>query len=96
MKNAKHPAFLIGVVSIILFIIGAVVKSQGYRMGDWIVIASVVLGGIHWIWSIIDVATRTDMKPFQKRFWLIAVVAAPAIGGMIFYIMHQKSNRLTT
>jgi hypothetical protein len=96
MKNAKHPAFIIGVVSIILFMIGAVVKSQGYRMGDWIVIASVALGGIHWIWSIIDVATRKDLKPFQKRFWLIAVVAAPAIGGMIFYIMHQKAGRLTT
>jgi hypothetical protein len=96
MKNTKHPAFIIGLVSIILFIIGAVIKSSGYRSGDYIVIGSVVLGGIHWIWSIIDVATRHDLKPFQKRFWLIAVVAAPAIGGMIFYIMHQKANRLTT
>ncbi len=96
MKNTKHPAFIIGVVSIILFIVGAVIKSQGYRAGDWVVISSVVLGGIHWIWSIIDVASRHDMKPFQKRFWLIAVVACPALGAMIFYIMHQKANRLTT
>lgn len=96
MKNTKHPAFIIGVISIILFIIGAVVKSQGYRAGDYIAIFSVILGGVHWIWSIIDVATRKDMKPFQKRFWLIAVVAAPAIGAMIFYIMHQRAGRLTT
>ncbi len=96
MKNTKHPSFIIGVVSILLFIVGAAVKAYGYRFADYIVIFSVVLGGIHWIWSIIDVATRSDMKPFQKRFWLIAVVAAPAIGGMIFYIMHQRANRLTT
>jgi hypothetical protein len=96
MKNAKHPAFIIGIVSIILLIIGSVVKAGGYRMGTYIVFGAVALGAIHWIWSIIDVATRSDMKPFQKRFWLIAVVAAPAIGAMIFYIMHQKTNRLTT
>lgn len=71
-------------------------KSYGYRSGDYLFWVSVLLGGVHWVWSIFDVATRHDMKPFQKRFWLIIVVAAPAIGGMIFYIMHQKENRLTT
>ena len=96
MKNMKHPSFLIGLFSILLLIVGVIAKNTGARGGDYIIIAAVIFGGIHWIWSIIDVATRSDMKPFQKRFWLIAVVAAPAIGGMLFYIMHQDRNKLVT
>jgi hypothetical protein len=96
MKNMRHPNFILAVVSLIVLLVGIGFKSNGFRSGDYIIIASVVLGAIHWIWSIIDVIGRTDMKPFQKRFWLIAVIAAPAIGGLIFYIMHQRRNRLTT
>lgn len=96
MKNMKHPNFILGILSIVLVIIGAVVKADSYRAGDYIIISAVVLGGIHWIWGIIDVVGRSDLKPFQKRFWLIAVVAAPAIGGLIFYVMHQRRDRLTT
>ena len=92
----KHPSFIIGIISIILVIIGAVVKANSFRSGDYIIISGVVLGAIHWIWSIIDVSGRTDLRPHQKTFWLIAVIAAPAIGGLIFYIMHQTKNRLTT
>ena len=96
MKNMRHPNFILGIVSIIMVIIGAVVKADSYRSGDYIIIGAVVLGAIHWIWSIIDVVGRTDLKPYQKRFWLIAVVAAPAIGALIFYIMHQTRNKITT
>ncbi|HEX2532717.1 MAG TPA: PLDc N-terminal domain-containing protein [Chitinophagaceae bacterium] len=96
MKNLKHPNFILGIFSILLVIIGVGVKAYGYHAGDWMVIAAVVLGGIHWIWGVIDVIARHDMKPFQKRFWLIAVIAAPAIGGLLFYIMHQRPNKLTT
>ena len=96
MKNLRHPSFILGMVSIIVLFIGIAMKAFGYRGGDYVIIASVVLGGIHWIWSIIDVAGRTDMKPFQKRFWLIVVIAAPALGGLIFYAMHQKAGKITT
>lgn len=96
MKNLKHPSFILGIVSIIVLLIGVAMKAYGYGSSDYVIIAGVVLGGIHWIWSIVDVATRTDMKPFQKRFWLIAVIAAPALGGLIFYTMHQKAGKITT
>jgi hypothetical protein len=96
MKNLKHPAFIIGIVSIIILFVGIGLKANGYRSGDFVIIASIVLGAIHWIWSIIDVAGRSDMKPFQKRFWLIAVIAAPAIGGLLFYAMHQSKDRIVT
>lgn len=96
MKNMRHPNFILGVFSIILVIIGAVIKANAYRSGDYIIMGAVALGAIHWIWGIIDVIGRTDMKPFQKRFWMIAVIAAPAIGGLIFYVMHQKRDKIVT
>ncbi len=96
MKNLKHPSFIIGIVSTILLFLGIGFKGSGYRSGDYIIIFSVVLGAVHWIWSIVDVAGRSDMKPFQKRFWLIVVIAAPVAGGLIFYALHQRRNRITT
>lgn len=96
MKNLKQPAFIVGLITILLFIIGIGARSYGYRMGDYITIGATVLGGITWVLSVINVISRHDLKPFQKRFWLIAVIAAPFIGGMLFFIMHQKANRLTT
>jgi uncharacterized membrane protein HdeD (DUF308 family) len=96
MKNMRHPNFILAVISLIMLMIGVSFKVNGYKSGDYIIIVSVVMGAIHWIWGVIDVIGRKDMKPFQKRFWLIAVIAAPAIGGLIFYIMHQERNRLTT
>ncbi len=93
MKNTKHPSFIIGVVSIILFIVGAATKSFGYRFADYIVIFSVVLGGIHWIWSIIDVSKTDTLEGSQKVVWLIAVIAIP-LGGMIYYILHSKRNTI--
>ena len=96
MKNLKHPSFIIGVISIILLFIGIGLKSYGDMTGDFIIIASVVLVAIHWIWSIADVAKRTDLKPNQKTFWLIVVIVAPVMGGMLFYIMHQRSGRIVT
>ncbi|HVG12897.1 MAG TPA: PLDc N-terminal domain-containing protein [Flavisolibacter sp.] len=96
MKNMLHPLFLFGAASIILFFVGIFLKANASESGYIIMIIATVLGGIHWIWSIIDVLGRGDLKPFQKRFWLIAVIAAPVFGGMIFHIMHQKSGRITT
>ena len=96
MKNLTHPAFILGVISIILLLIGIVIKANGFSAGDIVIMISVLLAGIFWIWSIVDVINKNDLKPFQKRFWLIAVIAAPAVGGMHFYIMHQKAGRIIT
>lgn len=97
MKNLKHPSFILSVVSIIVLFIGIILRANRMnREGDIVIIASVVLGAIHWIWSIIDVSTRTDLKGFQKRFWLIAVIACPLLGAMLFYALHQTKNRITT
>jgi hypothetical protein len=77
-------------------LIGIGFKANGYRFGDYILIGSTVLAAIHWIWAIIDVSRRDDMKLFQKRFWLISVIAVPALGSLLFYIMHQTRNKIIT
>lgn len=96
MKNTRHPNFIFGIFTIILVFVGVALKANSFRSGDYVLIASAVLGAIHYIWAIIDVVGRTDLKPFQKRFWLIAVIAVPALGSLVFYILHQKSGKITT
>jgi len=96
MKNLRHPSFILAIISIVVTFVGIGMKAYGYRGGDYTLIAAVVLGGIHWIWTIVDVAGKNDMKPFQRRFWLIAVVAAPVLGGLLFYTLHQKAGKIIT
>ena len=96
MKNVKHPAFIIGIISALVLFVGIGIKVYGFGSGNYVIIAAAVLAFICWVWSIFDVVGRTDMKPFQKRFWLIIVIAAPAVGGMIFFSMHQKAGKITT
>jgi len=96
MKNTRHPNFFLGIVTILLVLIGIGLKANGYREGDYVLIGSTILGGIHWIWGIIDVIGNTDMKAFQKRFWLILTVAIPALGALLFYVLHQTKDKITT
>lgn len=96
MKNLRHPNFILAISSGIVLIIGIGLRANAYPFGDYVIIASAVMGVVHYIWSITDVISRHDLKPFQKRFWLIAVVACPLIGGMLFYVLHQRGGRITT
>jgi hypothetical protein len=98
MKNAKHPNFILAIVSIIILLIGIGLRSNGYQSGDYIIFGGVALGAIHYIWSIIDVIgrDRDDLRGFQKRFWLILVIAVPAFGSLLFYIMHQQRDKIVT
>lgn len=96
MKNLRHPSFILAMISIVVTFFGIGLKAYGYRGGDYVLIAAAVLGGIHWIWTIIDVAGKNDMKPFQRRFWLIAVTAVPVLGGILYYTMHQRAGKIIT
>lgn len=96
MKNLRHPNFILAIVSAILLFLGVGFRANGYAAGDVILIAGTALAGIHWIWAIIDVISRHDLRPFQKRFWMIVVIAVPVFGAMVFYGMHQERNKITT
>lgn len=90
----KHPAFIIGAASFVLFLYGIVFRGNGYVVGDKVILSSIILGGIHWVWSIIDVAAGHDLNPSSKSFWLIIVLLIPPLGGMIYYMMKRKNVRM--
>ena len=96
MKNLKRPSFLTFVAGVILMFLGLAIKTNGNRGGDYIMYGGFALIGLFWLWSISIVLTAPDMKPFQKRFWMIAVIAVPVLGGLVFHIMHNKAGRITT
>jgi hypothetical protein len=90
-KNMRNPNFILGGISLILFIFGIVLKGNSYEVGNLILLASIVLGAVHWIWGIIDVSSGEDLKPDSKIFWLILVGLIPPLGGMFYYMMKRKN-----
>jgi hypothetical protein len=96
MKNLKKPSFITFIIGAVLLFIGIGAKSYGNRVGDYIIYAGCALIGIFWIWSIAMVLTAPDLKPFQKRFWMIAVIAVPVFGGLVFHVMHNEAGKITT
>jgi len=96
MKNLRHPNFILAIVSAIVLFTGIGFRANGYQAGDYIIGAGTLLAGIHWIWAIVDVIRRNDLKAFQKRFWLIIVIAVPVFGAMVFYGLHQERDKIVT
>jgi hypothetical protein len=93
-KNTSHPSFIIGAISFLLFLVGVVLRSNSYVLGDRVILAAIVLGAIHWIWSITDVIGGYDLNPDSKSFWLILVMLIPPLGGMIYYMMKRKNVQM--
>jgi hypothetical protein len=94
MRGTSHPNFILGVISFIVLFIGIGLRSNGYRSGDYIIMASVAMGAIHWIWSIVDVFNHQNFASQSKKFWIILVIAIPAIGSFCYYIMGSKTVKL--
>ena len=90
-KNMKHPSFIIGAISFVLFLFGIILRGNGYVAGDKVILSAIILGAVHWIWSIADVITGYDLNPNSKSFWLILVMLVPPLGGMIYYMMKRKN-----
>jgi hypothetical protein len=96
MKNLRHPNFILAIISTIVLFLGIGFRANGYQEGDYVLVAGTLLAGIHWIWAIVDVINRHDMRPYQKRFWLIVVIAVPVFGAMVFYGLHQEGDKIVT
>lgn len=85
MKQTTHPNFILGLVSLFLIFVGIGLKFYGYRSGDYVLIGATVLGGIHWIWSILDVFKHQTPASQSRIFWIILVVIIPPVGGLLYY-----------
>jgi hypothetical protein len=51
---------------------------------------------IYWFWAIAYVAKSENLKPYQKKIWLIIVIVIPAVGGLLFHLLHPRSNKIIT
>jgi hypothetical protein len=96
MKNYKRPALITFIIGALLVFVGIGMKSYGAASGDIILYIGFALMGIFWIWSVVNVISAPDMKPFQKRFWLIAVIAVPVLGGLVFHFMHRLPGKIVS
>lgn len=94
MKNHRKPSLISGLVIAALFFIAFFMLASGNSTGDYFLYGGLVLGGIYWIWSIIDVSGADDLKKYQKTFWLIIVVAVPFFGALVYSILHQTRNKM--
>ncbi len=90
----SHPSFIIGATSFLLLILGVVFKGNGFRIGNYVILSGIILGGIHWLWSSIDVFTNKNMNSESRMFWMILVMLIPPVGGMVYYMMRSKNIRL--
>lgn len=95
MKNLSRPAFILAMIGTALILVGLLALPR-YALGTYIMYAGFLIAGIFWLWAIWDVLTADDLKYYQKMFWLILTVSVPVMGGLLFYIMHQKRNRIIT
>jgi hypothetical protein len=75
-------------------IIGFFLMASNNEYGYYFLYAGLALGAIFWIWSIVEVTGASDLKKYQKTFWLIIVVAVPFFGALIFNILHQTRNKM--
>lgn len=73
------------------FFTGIVMRANGLDGGNHVLGANILLGGIHWIWSIIDVFTdfRVNSASENRIIWIILVIILPPIGGMLYYTMSK-------
>lgn len=96
MLNLRKPALIFNIIGVLLFMAGLFMQQKESTGGEMLMYIGLSMGVIYWFWAIIDVAASEDLKPFQKKFWLIIVISVPAVGGTLFHIMHQSRNKIVT
>ncbi|HYC27157.1 MAG TPA: hypothetical protein VEB42_00055 [Chitinophagaceae bacterium] len=96
MLNLRKPAFIFNLVGVLLFIIGLFMQQKANYGGETLMYIGLSMAVIYWFWSIIDVVKAEDLKPYQKKFWLIIVIVIPAFGGALFHVMHQTRGKIVT
>ncbi|RYY95566.1 MAG: hypothetical protein EOO11_15540 [Chitinophagaceae bacterium] len=92
-KQTQHPNFILGIVSIILFLFGLGLYRSGSYTGNILWYIASGLGAIHWIWGIVDVFRQQNLASQSRVFWSILVVAIPGLGSMLYY-MNSKTMRM--
>jgi Phospholipase_D-nuclease N-terminal len=90
-SNTHHPSFIIGAISFVLFLGGAVLRADGIVWAFYIVLMAVLFGAVHWVWSLYDVFHNRHFIGESRIFWFIVVLLIPPLGGMLYYLMKKKN-----
>lgn len=96
MLNLRKPALIFNIIGVVIFFIGLGLVQSGNETGAVLMYTGLAMAIIYWIWSVVDVLRADDLRPYQKKFWLIIVLIVPAIGGSLFHIMHQRRGKIIT
>lgn len=94
MKNLRHPNVILAIISFIILFIGLGLYANGYGAAYYVVLFSLLLGAIHWVWSIIDVSKTTTLTASQKTLWFILVLIVPGAGSLLYYFIHSHYKQL--
>lgn len=95
MANIRHPLFIVGILAVLAHVVAiALFTNRNNSAADVFMIGGFALMAICWVWSIIEVSTTSTLEGPKRRFWLIATIAIPFIGGMLYHMMHSKRNRV--
>lgn len=97
MKGAfKYPNLILGLVTFFTLILSVGFRANRMNgVGDILFITTLVLGFVHWIWSIIDVLKHyRSNKGTEDRtiIWVILVIIVPPVGGVLYYGFNKNLN----
>ena len=87
-----HPNFIIGLLSYLMFLIGVTILIYDSDLGMQVILLSIAMGGVHWVGSIINVCTDSELKHDERSWflWLAIVIMVPPVAGMMYYMMDRK------
>src|SRR5829696_2603780 len=90
----KHPNLILGLATFVLLILAVGMRANRQNgLGDVLLIATFVLGAVHWVWSLTDVIRdyRTDKASENRNIiWVILVAVVPPVGGILYYAFNKN------
>ncbi|MDB5206165.1 MAG: hypothetical protein JWR72_1240 [Flavisolibacter sp.] len=91
---SKHPNLILGLFTFLILILAVGLRANRYNeIGDALLISTFVLGGVHWVWSVIDVLKdyRTNKEKENRNIvWVILVLIVPPVGGILYYAFNKN------
>jgi|WetSurMetagenome_2_1015567.scaffolds.fasta_scaffold16307_5 hypothetical protein len=106
MKQVSLPAALAGAVSGLVALVCGAMPAYGQSngagaagsavfivFGCFMVLLVLALLGFQ-IWMIVDVVTKCPDRDNTKLIWLLIVILAGWIGGLIYYFVQRPKNAM--
>ncbi len=87
-----HPNFILGILAPALFFASGVYIPNASELGVALAISSLILIGVHWIWSMRDAWKDPELKNkvVGNYLWLTLIIMIPPLAGMMYYMIHDK------